>query len=76
MDFSTAVTLESLCLTLGGVSILFSSEGVLALWFCWIAGVYLECIWRLSSFAYVLGTHVTFIVTFVAFITHNVTNCF
>ena len=32
MDFSTAVTLESFFLTLGGVSILFLSEDIAALW--------------------------------------------
>jgi hypothetical protein len=31
MDLSTAVTLESFLLTLGGVSILFSSENIVAL---------------------------------------------
>ena len=32
MDFSTAVTLESFFLTLGGVLILFSLEDIAALW--------------------------------------------
>ena len=45
MDFSTAVTLESFFLTLGGVSILFSSEDILALWF---AGA-LRCILNASG---------------------------
>ena len=44
MDFSTAVTLESFFLTLGGVTILFWSEDILALWFCWSGGIRLECI--------------------------------
>ena len=47
MDFSTAVTLDSFFLTLGGVSILFSSEDILQLYGCWSAVMHLKCIWRL-----------------------------
>ena len=44
MDFSTVVALESFFLTLGGVSILFSSEDILQRCVCWSAAMHLKCI--------------------------------
>ena len=47
MDFSTAVTLESLFLTLGGVLIPFSSEDMLQRCVCWTAAMHFKCTWQL-----------------------------